>query len=99
MDAPLPDKSAEIDNKMPDIQWDSEASLMRGTRFNTAEPQEELVARGTLYALVGAFLEMRPDVQEDLLIRAAGPDWIEEYDAPMIRELAARPEFIGIDTE
>jgi len=31
--------------------------------------------------------------------KTAGPDWIEEYDAPMIRELAARPEFIGISTE
>jgi hypothetical protein len=80
---------------MPDIQWDSDASLMRVTTFATAEPQEELVARGTLHELVGQVLEMAPDEQNGVLLRAAGPDWVQEYDADTIRELAARPEYTG----
>jgi len=78
---------------MTDIQWDSEASLMRVTTFATAEPQEELVGRATLRELVGAFLEMGAGEQDGLMIRAAGPDWIQEYDEDEIRELAARPEY------
>ncbi|WP_116091986.1 hypothetical protein [Sphingomonas crusticola] len=82
---------------MPDIQWDSEASLMRVTPAATsAEIFEELVARGTLYELVGAFLELPPEQQDGLLLRAAGQDWTEEYDSDAIRELAARPEYIGV---
>ena len=78
---------------MTDIQWDSGASLMRVTTFSTAEPQEELVGRGALRELVGAFLEMDPAQQDGLLLRAAGPDWIQEYDADAIRELAAHREY------
>jgi hypothetical protein len=78
---------------MTDIQWDSDASLMRVTTFVTTEPQEELVGRSTLRELVGAFLEMSVAEQEGLLIRAAGPDWIQEYDEDAIRELAAHPEY------
>jgi len=78
---------------MTDIQWDSEASLMRVTTFATTEPQEELVGRGVLRELVGAFLEMPHAEQRGLLLRAAGPDWLQEFDEGSIRELAARPEF------
>ena len=78
---------------MPDIQWDGEASLMRVTTFSTADPQEALVARGTVRALVGVALEFVPDEQDGLLIRAAGSDWVQEYDEDAIRELAARPEY------
>jgi hypothetical protein len=80
---------------MTDIQWDSGASLMRVTTFTTTDPQEELVGRGTLRELVGAFLEMAPTAQSGLLLRAAGPDWLQEYDESEIRELAARPEYSG----
>jgi hypothetical protein len=80
---------------MTDIQWDSAASLMRVTTFATTEPQEEPVGRATLRELVGAFLEMDAAAQEGLLIRAAGPDWIQEYDENEIRELAARSEYSG----
>jgi hypothetical protein len=80
---------------MTDIQWDSPASLMRVTRFDTADPQEELVGRGTLMELVGAVLEMPPAAQDGLLLRAAGPDWLQEYDRDAIHELATRPEFSG----
>ena len=62
---------------MTNIQWDSEASLMRVTVFSTAEPQEELLGRGILRELVGAFLEMPPAEQDRLLLRAAGPDWFQ----------------------
>jgi hypothetical protein len=78
---------------MTNIQWDSEASLMRVTTFSTAEPQEELVGRGILRELVGAALEMDRAGQKGLLLRAAGPDWIQEYDENEIRELAAHPEY------
>ena len=80
---------------MTDIQWDSPAHLMRVTRFDTAEPMEEPVAQGTLTELVGAVLKMGPDGEQELLIRAAGPDWSQEFDEDAIRELAARPEFTG----
>lgn len=80
---------------MPDIQWDAQASLMRVTEFATADPQEELLARGTLLELVGAALEMPAARQDGLLLRAAGPDWVQEYDGDAIRELAARPEYTG----
>lgn len=78
-----------------DIQWDGSASLMRVIRFATADDQEELVARGTLRELVGAVLEMAPEAHDGLLLRVAGSDWVEEYDADAIRELAARPEYTG----
>jgi hypothetical protein len=78
---------------MTDIQWDSEASLMRVTTFATTDSQEELVGRSTLRELVGAFLEMNASEQEGLLLRAAGPDWIQEYGEDDIRELAAHPEY------
>ena len=82
---------------MPDIQWDSEASLMRVTPVETSgETFEDLLARGTLYELVGAFIELPPAQQEGLLLRAAGTDWTEEYDSDAIRELAARPEYTGV---
>lgn len=81
---------------MPDIQWDSEASLMRVTNFETTpESREELIARGTLWELVGVFLEMPVAQQRGLLLRAAGPDWTQEFDSSAIRELAARPEYTG----
>jgi len=78
---------------MTDIQWDSEASLMRVIPFDTTDSEEELVGRATLRELVGAFLEMSADEQSGLMIRAAGPDWIQEYEEAEIRELAARPEY------
>lgn len=80
---------------MPDIQWDSEASLMRLVAFETGDSREEVIARGTIYELVGFFLEMPPERQEGLLLRAAGPDWVQEYDTDALRELAARPEYTG----
>ena len=80
---------------MTDIQWDGIASLMRVTSFATADPDEELVARGVRRELVGAFLEMPPADQRGLMLRAAGTDWLQEYDADAIRELAARPEYTG----
>lgn len=80
---------------MPDIQWDHVASLMRVTAFATAEPSEELVARGTVRELVGQAVALPVPEQDGLLIRAAGPGWTAEYDEPTIRELAARPEFTG----
>ena len=81
-----------------DSPWDSEASLMRVTRIDTAQDQfEELVARGTVYELVGQALEMTPEQQQGLMIRAAGEEWTCEFDEAAIRELAARPEFIGSD--
>jgi hypothetical protein len=78
---------------MPDIQWDNPASLMRVSTFATADPQEELLARGTVRELVGAALEMPSERHDELLLRAAGPDWVEEFDGDAIRELAARPEY------
>ena len=78
---------------MTSIQWDSEASLMRVTTFSTAEPQEELVGRGILHELVGAFLEMPRAEQKGLLLRAAGPTWLQEFDEDAMRELAGRPEY------
>ncbi|MDB5719261.1 MAG: hypothetical protein JWM38_2688 [Sphingomonas bacterium] len=78
---------------MTNIQWDSAASLMRVIRFDTNDDQEELVGRGVLRELVGAFLEMPPAEQRGLLLRAAGPSWLQEFDEAAIRELAARPEY------
>ena len=81
---------------MPDIPWDSEASLMRVTNFRTTdESHEELIARGTVYELVGAFLETPTAQQNGLLLRAAGPGRVQEFDRDALRELAARPEFTG----
>jgi hypothetical protein len=81
---------------MPGIQWDSQASLMRVTNFDTTpESREELLARGAVRELVGAFLGMPPSQQRGLLLRAAGPDWTQEFDSAAIRELAARPEYTG----
>jgi hypothetical protein len=81
---------------MPDIQWDSEASLMRVTSFETNdESREDLIARGTVWELVGTFVELPPVQQQGLLLRTAGPDWVQEYDSDAIRELAARPEYTG----
>jgi len=82
---------------MPDIQWDGEASLMRVTNFQTSsENREELLARGTLNELIGVFLEMAPLEQKGLLLRAAGPDWVQEFDSQTIRDLAARAEYAGL---
>jgi hypothetical protein len=80
---------------MTKIQWDSEASLMRVVTFSTTEPEEELVGRGVLHELVGTFLEMSPAEQRGMLLRAAGPSWLQEFDEDAIRELAARPEYTG----
>jgi hypothetical protein len=81
---------------MADIQWDSPASLMRVTDIETSgEAQEQLLTQGTLHELVGAFLDLSPEQQKGLLLRAAGPDWTQEFDTDTIRELAARPEFTG----
>jgi hypothetical protein len=79
---------------MPDIQWDSEASLMRVTPIETSGDQlEELVARGSVHELVGRVLELPPGQNRHLLLRAAGPDWTQEFDGDALRELAARPEY------
>jgi hypothetical protein len=81
---------------MADIQWDSPASLMRVTEIETSgDVQEELLAQGAVHELVASFIEMRPEQQRGLLLRAAGPDWTQEFDSDTIRELAARPEFTG----
>ena len=80
---------------MTDIQWDHTASLMRVHDYNTADSDETLEARGTLHELVGAVLEMPVEQQDGLMIRAAGPDWSQEFDIDAIRELAARPEYTG----
>jgi hypothetical protein len=81
---------------MPDVQWDSDASLMRVTNFETTPDNvEELIARGTVHDLVGVFLEMPFSRQRGLLLRAAGSDWTQEFDSSAIRELAARPDYTG----
>jgi hypothetical protein len=81
---------------MPDVQWDSDASLMRVTNFETTpDSVEELISRGTVRDLVGAFLELPLSRQRGLLLRAVGPDWTQEFDSSAIRELAARPEYTG----
>ena len=36
---------------------------------------------------------MPAEQQANLLIRAAGPEWTQEFDVDAIRELAARPEY------
>jgi hypothetical protein len=73
-----------------DIPWQHEASMLRSRPAG-----EELVARGVLHQLVGAFLELSPEQQRGVAIRVAGPDWTCEYIDEEIRELAARPEYGG----
>jgi hypothetical protein len=73
-----------------DIPWEQEGSMLRSSAAG-----EELVARGVLHQLVGAFLEMAPEEQRGVAIRVAGADWTCEYVDAEIRELAARPEFSG----
>jgi hypothetical protein len=73
-----------------DIPWQHEASMTRNTGAG-----DELVSRGVLHQLVGAFLEMPAEQQRGAAIRVAGPDWTREYIDEEIRELAARPEFTG----
>ena len=81
---------------MPEVQWDSVASLMRVTNFATTdESREDLLARDTLCELVSLFLDLPHEQQKGLLLRAAGPDWVQEFDTDAIRELAARPEYTG----
>ncbi|MGF7149316.1 hypothetical protein FHS96_002958 [Sphingomonas zeicaulis] len=82
---------------MLDVQWQSRASLMRVSRQGVPEPEERLVARDTLEALVATVIEMPPDRQRGLLIRVEGPEHVEEYDDAGIRELAAQPA--GDDAE
>ena len=77
---------------MSDIPWSHEATLVRTTGGG-----EQVEAQGILHQLVGAFLEMQPDQQRGLSLRAAGADWSREYDEATIRELAARPEFTGAE--
>lgn len=81
---------------MPEIPWNSAASLARVTSFETADPHETAVAHGTFRELVDQVLAMNPDEQRGLLLRAAGADWVTEFDTDAIRELAARPEFTGV---
>jgi len=81
---------------MPEVQWDSVASLMRVTNFATTdESREDLLARDTLCELVSLFLDLPHEQQKGLLLRAAGADWVQEFDTDAIRELAARPEYTG----
>lgn len=75
---------------MTDIPWSHEASLVRRTPAG-----EEEVGRGVVHQLVGAFLEMPADRQEELAMRVAGPDWAAEYGPDRIRELAAHPDYTG----
>ena len=76
---------------MSDIPWNHEASLIR----TTGAGDEELVRHGILQQLVEGFLELAPEAQRGLLLRAAGPDWCREWDEAQIRELAAKPEATG----
>ena len=81
---------------MSEIQWDSQAGLMRVIDIATSgESMEELVARGTVRELVDAVLAMSPLAQKGLLLRAATADVTLELDSDAIRELAARPGFTG----
>jgi hypothetical protein len=73
---------------MSNIPWEHEASLLRMTSAG-----EEVVRRGLLHELVGGFLELPPERQRGLAIRASGPDWTREFDEWTILELAARPEY------
>jgi hypothetical protein len=73
---------------MSNIPWEHEASLLRMTSAG-----EEVVGRGVLHQLVGGFLELPPERQRGLAIRASGPNWTREFDEWTIRELAARPEY------
>ena len=73
---------------MSNIPWEHEASLLRMTSAG-----EEVVRRGVLHQLVSGFLELPPERQRGLAIRASGRDWTREFDEWSIRELAARPEY------
>ena len=77
---------------MLDVQWESRASLMRISRQGIPEPEERLVARDTLEALVATVVEMPTDRQRGLVIRVEGPDRTDEYDDAGIRELAAHTD-------
>lgn len=83
---------------MPSVPWESRASLMRVARLGVTEPEERLVARDTLQALVATVVEMAPDRQRGLLIRIEEPDLIAEYDDDGIRALADRSDY-GSDGE
>jgi hypothetical protein len=79
---------------MTKLRFDAPASLMRVAVIETSgDAQEELIARGALFELVGTVLQMRPEAQRGLLLRVADADDTHEYDVDAIRELAARPEF------
>jgi hypothetical protein len=58
---------------MSHIPWEHESSLLRMTGAG-----EEVVRRDTLHQLVGHFLELPPERQRGLSIRASGPDWTRE---------------------
>jgi hypothetical protein len=73
---------------MSNIPWEHEASLLRMTSAG-----EEVVRRGPVHELVRGFLELPPERQRGLSIRASGPTWTRELDEWTIRELAARPEY------
>jgi hypothetical protein len=75
---------------MSDIPWNHEASLVRTTGAG-----EESERHGILQQLVEGFLELPPERQRGLILRAAGPDWCREWDEAEIRELAAKPEITG----
>jgi len=82
---------------MANIPWDNQASLYRVSEVRGGGVhQDELVARGTLYELVGQFVEMSPQQQRGLLIRSADPNRSWDFDEDTIRELAARSDFAGI---
>ncbi len=74
---------------------DTKASLMRVTRFATADDQEEHIVSGTMRELIGLVLATAPDAQAGLLLRVTHPDRTEEHDLDAIRELAARPDYTG----
>ena len=76
---------------MSNIPWEHEASLLRMTSGG-----EEVVRRGPIHELVGGFLELPPERQRGLAIRASGRDWTREFDEWTIRELAARPEYASV---
>lgn len=76
---------------MAEIPWNEKARLTR-----VAGPDEEMVGEGVLQQLVASFLELSPEQQNGVVLRASGPDWSREWDADEIRELAARPEATGI---
>jgi hypothetical protein len=81
-----------------EIAWDEQASLVRQVAFATApdDPIEEPVARGTVAELVGTFLTLSPERQQDLVLRVATADTLDEWDADTIRELAARDDYPAV---